>query len=319
MGSRARLSTSTPPAQRASRIGGKRPLRAPKPDREALELRTSDGISLSCTLHAPSKRSLGDVVLVHGAFSRQSSFTWSGGLADFFRDAGYRVVTFDFRGHGKSGTAASRGGAWSYDDLVRRDLPAVVESLRSRRARGPLWVVGHSLGGHVALAAQSTGRIEADAIVTIGSTLWREQNEPSRGLWLAKRLILRGFVTTAERMGFFPARRFRLGSDDEALGYVRDLARMSKTTWRSADGEDDYDAGLGALTTPIYAIASRGDRLSANPAAVRSFHAPAAGVRFDFVDRAGDGGAAPTHAELVTTMKARDAFARAVEFLRSRP
>ncbi len=285
---------------------------------EALELRASDGVSIACTLHTPEKRPIGDVVLVHGAFSRQSSFTWPGGLADFFRAAGYRVMTFDLRGHGKSGTPAREGGSWTYDDLVRRDLPAVVEGLRSRRARGPLVVVGHSLGGHVALAAQGAGRISADAIVTIGTTLWRRENEPSFAAWIGKRVLLRGFHVAAERRGYFPARFFRVGSDDEALGYVRDIERIVRDGWRSADGADDYDAALGAIRTPVFAIASGGDRIQASPAAVRSFHAPCANLTVDVVDRANDGGPAPNHAELVTTMKARTSFDRVLAFLRDR-
>ncbi len=311
MGARSRLSGVR------GRIGGGRVVRPPKIRGEELELRAADGVSLACTLHAPERRAVGDVVLAHGAFSRQSSFTWGGGLADFFRAAGYRVLTFDFRGHGKSGTSARAGGDWGYDDLVRHDLPAVVESLRARRARGPLLVVGHSLGGHVALAAQGTGRIHADRIVTIGTTLWRSAYEPRLTMRLVKRVILRGFTETAERRGFFPARRLRLGSDDEALGYVRDIRRMTRTGWRSADGADDYDAGLRSIDVPVHAIASTGDRLNASPPAVEAFHRPIAQARFDVVDRSADGRPAPDHAELVTTMKARAAFERVVESLRA--
>jgi predicted alpha/beta hydrolase len=310
VGPRARLNAAR------GRIGGGRRVKPPKTHGEELELRATDGVSIACTLHSPERRPIGDVVLAHGAFSRQSSFTWSGGLADFFRGQGYRVLTFDFRGHGKSGTPARDGGAWGYDDLVRKDLPAVVECLRARRARGPLWVVGHSLGGHVALAAQGTGRLHADGIVTIGTTLWRRANEPSPLVRGVKRLVLRAFAEAAERNGFFPARRLRLGSDDEALGYVRDIRRMVRTGWRSADGQDDYDAGLATIAIPVFAIASEGDRWSASPHAVRAFHAAIPGAQVEVVARS-DGDAPPDHAELVTTMKARAAFERALDFLRA--
>lgn len=298
-------------------MGGGRVLRPPKTTSEALELRASDGVSLACTVHTPEKRSIGDVVLVHGAFSRQSSFTWPGGLADFFREAGHRVMTFDFRGHGKSGTPARDGGGWTYDDLVRRDLPAVVDALRARRARGPLWIVGHSLGGHVALAAQGVGLVRADGIVTMGTTLWRRSNASAIG-WVGKRALLRFFSEAAERRGYFPARFFRVGSDDEALGYVRDMDRIARGEWKSADGQDDYDAGMRSITAPVYAIASDGDRLQSSPAAVRSFHASCKDLVVDVISRADDGGPPPNHAELVTTRKARSAYERAVVFLRDR-
>lgn len=253
-------------------------LRAPKTTSEALELFASDGAPIACRLHAPEKRPLGDVVLVHDAFADQSSFTWPGGLADFFREAGYRVMTFDVR-----------GGAWTYDDVVRHDLPAVASALRARKARGPLWIVGHAFGGHVALAARGAGLVPADAIVTIGTTLWRWPVK-----WIAKRPLVRRFVGAAERRGVFPA------------------------GWRSADGRDDYDAGVRAMRVPVYAIASAGDRVRAAPAAVRWFHAACREVTFDVVSRSEDGGPPPSHAELVTTMKARPAYERALAFLRDR-
>ena len=136
--------------------------------------------------------------------------------------------------------------------------------------------------------------------------------------WIGKRVLLRGFHVAAERRGYFPARFFRVGSDDEALGYVRDIERIVRDGWRSADGADDYDAALGAIRTPVFAIASGGDRIQASPAAVRSFHAPCANLTVDVVDRANDGGPAPNHAELVTTMKARTSFDRVLAFLRDR-
>lgn len=290
-------------------------MKPPKTTAEGLELRTDDHAALSCILHLPEGRAIGDVVLVHGAFSRQGIFTKAGGLAEWFRLKGHRVLTFDLRGHGASGPGAGARD-WGYDDLVLRDLPAVTSSLRARRAKGPLFVVGHSLGGHVALAAAIAGAIEVDGIVTVGTAMWGEASSPPLARRVAERLVVRAFSAATERRGFFPARALRLGSDDEAVGYVRDLRRMVRAGWRSRDGAHDYGAGRGALRIPVYAIASAGDRFFAPPSVVRAFHAPFPNHRVDVVERSDDGTAPPDHADLVRSAKARAAFDRALRFLR---
>lgn len=286
---------------------------------EPVELRTRDGTALACTLLEPEGKAFGDLVCAHAMFARQSAFVRPGGLAERFRARGWRVLAFDFRGHGQSGTPAAKGGSWSYDDLVREDLPAVVEALRARRKRGPVVVLGHSLGGHVALAAQGEGRLRADAFVTVGCNLWLRELATSRALRLVEATTLELVLRVAVRRGYFPARALRLGSDDEALPYVRDLHRFSKDGWRSADGREDYLANLARIDVPVYAIASTGDRLNARPERVRAFHAGCRGTtELDIVRRGADGRAPPDHARLVTSPSAYAAFDRAEEFLRSK-
>ncbi len=62
------------------------------------------------------------------------------------RDAGYRMVLWDQRGHGQSGT----GDRSSYDvDQLGRDLERVLEEAAPE---GPLVLVGHSMGGMTMMA-----------------------------------------------------------------------------------------------------------------------------------------------------------------------
>lgn len=94
---------------------------------------SSGGVELACRDYA----GLGpDLVLMHGAGMTQASLTR---VIDHL--AGYRVVTFDFRGHGETPMAE-----WTLDTAVS-DLEAVIGSYGlSRPAVG-----GHSLGGMVAV------------------------------------------------------------------------------------------------------------------------------------------------------------------------
>src|SRR6202042_3802971 len=122
---------------------------------------------------------------------------------------------------------AAEGGRFAYDDFLARDLPAVHEFARSRlRRKTPVVLVGHSLGGHVGLAAQGTGLVAFDGVVGIGANVWLRDLEPMRRRWLAKRAALAAIVAVSRRVGRFPARLLRLGSDDETRAYVEDFERF---------------------------------------------------------------------------------------------
>ncbi len=284
--------------------------RAPVLDAETLEIRTEGGVSLSATVMEPQGEPRGSVVMAHAMFARQSAFKH---VAPVFRDGGWRVVTFDFRGHGKSVCSD-----WGYDDFVERDLPAVVECVRARNEKGPIALVGHSLGGHVALAALGCKLVSLDALVLVaGANIWLRDFEPNPAVWAAKRAILEGFLRTARRFKRFPARALRLGSDDESLAYVEDLARFGiDGRWCSRDGTRNYLSGLTEVTIPIHSIASDGDRINARPVCVERMLARCRGpLHIDRVTRSDDGSRAPGHGALLTSTRALSAYARAEAFL----
>lgn len=78
------------------------------------------------------------IVLCHGYCLSLRSWVFQ---RRALREAGYRVVLWDHRGHGRSGT----GDPDSYDvDLLGDDLARVIEEVVPR---GPLVLVGHSMGG----------------------------------------------------------------------------------------------------------------------------------------------------------------------------
>jgi predicted alpha/beta hydrolase len=289
---------------------------------EELEIHTEDGVALRATVREPRQGVVaGTAVLAHAMFARRSEFErpQERGVADMLVARGWRTVAFDFRGHGESGKSAGEGGSWGYDDLVRYDMPAVVGCAKARFGKKPVVVVGHSLGGHVAVAAQGTGRLGADAIVLAAANVWVRALEPSLGVWAAKRAVMEIFERVAARRGYFPARALRQGSDDEALAYVRDVARFARTNrWRSADGRDDYLDAMRDVRVPVVQIASTGDRLNCRPVSARAFVERCGGpIELVLAERADDGGPAPGHMEIVTTPSVREAWSRAETWVRS--
>ncbi len=284
-------------------------------------MRTSDGWSLRAEVHEPGEAPRGVAVLAHAMMARRSEFERppGGGVAGFLVQRGWRVVAFDFRGHGDSGPRAHEGGRYRYDDFVARDLPAVFAFARSRVPRKrPVVLVGHSLGGHTALAAQGAGLVSFDGIVAVGANVWLRDLEPSPRRWLAKLAVLGALVAVCRRVGRFPARALRLGSDDESRDYFEDLARFGRTgAWTSADGGVDYLASLARVRAPVLQIVSDGDRLNCVPECGARFAARCGGghqlVRVALAD---DGGPPPDHMGLVTSQRARSAWVRAEEWMR---
>lgn len=84
------------------------------------------------------------VILQHGGKDHGRSWDWT--VADLVAD--YCVAVPDLRGHGDSDRP--RGGGYEAFDLVT-DFAVIVEDLGAAGFGGPFRVVGHSLGGNVAL------------------------------------------------------------------------------------------------------------------------------------------------------------------------
>jgi pimeloyl-ACP methyl ester carboxylesterase len=97
--------------------------------------RTVDAHGVSLALYEWGDASAPPLLLVHGGFDFARTFDV---FAPLLADAGYRVISYDHRGHGDSQHADLY--SWLADE---RDLLVVVDSI----TREPLPVIGHSKGG----------------------------------------------------------------------------------------------------------------------------------------------------------------------------
>ena len=103
------------------------------------------GVQLAVRDQGPI-RAEATVVLLHGLCLEQGS--WAGQIRRLTRRWGdrIRIISYDHRGHGRSGTAAKR--TYVVEQLAA-DLADVLAALD---VTGPLTLAGHSMGGMVALA-----------------------------------------------------------------------------------------------------------------------------------------------------------------------
>jgi predicted alpha/beta hydrolase len=287
---------------------------------ESMDVRTTDGWSLRVDVHEREEAAIGVAVLGHALMARRTEFDRpaGAGLASFLIGRGWHVVAFDFRGHGDSGPVPREGGKFGYDAFVTSDLPAICEFARSEVGRGlPVVVVGHSLGGHTALAAQGSGAMQVDAIATLASTMWMRQLDLSHRRWWAKRATVETMLILARRVGYFPARALRLGSDDEPRALIEDIVGVVRSgTWTSADGSIDYLSSLSRVRIPVMQILSENDKLECDPESGARFVERCPNRTIVRVARGDDDTEAPTHMGLVTSGRVRGVWAQLEAWMR---
>lgn len=108
-----------------------------------ITLTAADGYRLSATRFAAIGPLRGRIV-VAGATAVPQGFYRR--FAEHARARGYEVLTFDYRGIGRSSPATLKGFRMKLLDWAQQDLAAAVEAMAQEDA--PLYVVGHSFGGH---------------------------------------------------------------------------------------------------------------------------------------------------------------------------
>jgi len=285
------------------------------------QVSTEDKWSLEMEVLASTGAPRGAVLLLHAMMVNRGTMDRRGkGLASILAAQGWQVYVADFRGHGGSGPNVKEGGGWSYDDLVRYDVPALVAAVRQRHDPGfPLFIVGHSLGGHVALASAVTTYPEplADGYVLLSANVWLKRHEKNGCRYLAKLVLVDHFCRFCDLVGYVPAKRLGWGNEDEALKYMRDLASFwVDDSWASEDRKINYMNPSWEKAPPILGIVGRGDRFLAHHAAARKWLAEfSEDAEFWLVGQPEGYGSDFNHMSLVTDRRATPVWKRLSQWM----
>ena len=156
-----------------------RPITTPEPVMNTRErhpeettIPARDGFPLAARVYrnAPDVRR---AVIVSSATAVPQSFYrhYAAGLAD----AGYAVVTYDYRGIGGSRPASLSGFGARMRDWALLDMAAVVDWTQTRFAPERTFMIGHSVGGQVAGLLDNTRHIDAMITLSAQSGHWRLQ------------------------------------------------------------------------------------------------------------------------------------------------
>jgi len=105
----------------------------------------SEGIKFHLQGWAPDKRPRAVVALVHGLGEHVARYA---PIGEAFVEAGFALIGFDLRGHGRSG--GPRGHTPSFEASMD-DIGVLLNKVRARHRRLPIFLYGHSLGGSLVL------------------------------------------------------------------------------------------------------------------------------------------------------------------------
>ena len=210
----------------------------------------------------PLSPARGAVLIVHGLGEHSGRYAR---LAQWFNQRGYAVRGYDQRGHGR--TPGQRGALRHAEDLLE-DLATVYIDYANNLPNPPL-LLGHSMGGLVALRTVLDGRIAPPALI-LSSPALRSWESP----WLVR--LVRGLNRVAPRLPL----RNRLPSgkvshDPQVVAAYRDdPLRSGWITPRLADfifrAGDDCIADATRLAQPTLLLVAESDGL-VDPAGSREF------------------------------------------------
>jgi alpha-beta hydrolase superfamily lysophospholipase len=130
-----------------------------------------DGTNLGLTRWIAAKPKA-VLVALHGMNDYSNAFAIP---APWWADNGISTYAYDQRGFGKS----PQRGIWPGGDLMRRDLADFVDVVRARYPDLPVFVLGESMGGAVAMTAfASDMRPRANGLILIAPAVWGRDTMP---------------------------------------------------------------------------------------------------------------------------------------------
>jgi alpha-beta hydrolase superfamily lysophospholipase len=144
------------------------------------------------------------ILALHGFNDYSNAFKDSG---EEWARHGIATFAYDQRGFG----SAPRHGIWAGAPRLAQDATEAVDVLRARYPGVPLFILGESMGGAVAVVAETgfegTAPPRADGLILEGPAVWGRttMTVPERvALWLGDRL-LPGMKVTGRGLGIMPS------------------------------------------------------------------------------------------------------------------
>jgi alpha-beta hydrolase superfamily lysophospholipase len=220
---------------------------------------TVDGIQLCARgwePEAPPAAARAVVCLVHGLGEHCGRY---GHLAAALVEAGYAVLAFDLRGHGKS--EGKRGHSPSFKAFMD-DIACLLEEASIRYPGLPRFLYGHSLGGLLVLNFVLRHKPKLAGVIATGPGLRTPLTEQTLKVSLAK-----GIGQLLPTLSLHTGLDYRLISRDPAvvdayaadpLVHERSTLRMAKTTLQSIPWVFEHAC---EFDVPLLLMHGTGDRL----------------------------------------------------------
>ena len=142
--------------------------------------KTKDGLEMFSLSWEPKKEPKAVICLVHGLGEHIVRYDHVGKALS---DAGYALLGFDLRGHGKS--AGPLGHTPSYQTLMD-DISDFIDQAKEKFPGKPVFLYGHSLGGNLVLNLPLRQKLEIQGVIATGPWLELAFQPPSVQVLLAR-------------------------------------------------------------------------------------------------------------------------------------
>ena len=195
-------------------------------------------------------------VVIGGAMGVRQSFYEA--FARWMAQQGFRVTTFDYRGHGDSLHGAMRDVNADLFDWAQ-DYEAVISAAKAALPMQPLYLLGHSLGAQLPGLLRKPGQVDGLLSVAAGSGYWRDNAPKLRRVVPYFWWVL---VPLATRLcGYFPGRALKKVGDLPA-GVILQWRRWCLHPAYSVGAEGpDVAQSYGAVRFPVLALSMADDEL----------------------------------------------------------
>jgi alpha-beta hydrolase superfamily lysophospholipase len=195
------------------------------------------------------------VVLSHGASEHSSRYAW---VAGQLTAAGYALHALDHRGHGKS------EGTRAYIDRLANavtDLDGLVDVAAAQHPGVPLFLLGHSMGGCLAIAYALEHQDRLDGLL-LSAPLAALEAAP-----LPLRIAGRVLSVIAPKTGVYQVDANGVSNDPAVVAdYVQDPLNhhgklAARTLGELAGAIGSFPARVGELTLPLLVMHGPDDKL----------------------------------------------------------
>jgi len=186
---------------------------------------SADGLRLFAQCWQPNEAPLAVVCVVHGVGEHSGRYVE---MAEAFTQAGFALLAFDLRGHGKS--EGARGDAPGYEVLLN-DVGLLLKKARNHVPHCPQYLFGHSMGGNLVLNYTLRRRPEIAGVLVSAPAL-RLPHKPAAWKLAGARLCYNLWPSLPLRKGLHP--RVRTSDVTAVQAYKRDPLSHARISVRLA-------------------------------------------------------------------------------------
>jgi len=131
---------------------------------------TKDGLRLSASLFTPKDAPKAGIVINSATAVKQSYYE---SFAKFLVSHGYQVLTYDYRGIGRSAIENSRDKRLTMQAWGEQDLAAVIDWIKAEQDDLDWHCIGHSVGGQIIGLAANNTYFKSVYCVSVQSGYWK--------------------------------------------------------------------------------------------------------------------------------------------------